>query len=109
MQERNARPGLFSGRKGFAPHRGTDDSFDRSMVLFDHLLEGWHVADGDRRAVYRVVRSNGRGSGLTAITGDGFGVPGRRMALVRTRVAACSSRGLVRRKLKVCPVLSTAR
>src|SRR4029453_11653130 len=37
------------------------------------------------------------------------GTPCRRIALVRKRLAACSSRCSVSRKSIVCPVLSTAR
>src|SRR6266487_552971 len=37
------------------------------------------------------------------------GTPWRRIALVRKRLAACSSRSCVRRKSIVCPILSTAR
>src|SRR5262249_10263970 len=41
-----------------------------AMILFDSIIEVFHLADDDRRAVLSVVTANRRGIGLTAIDRD---------------------------------------
>lgn len=42
------------------------------MVVFYHIMEVLHLADSDRRAVRRIILSNGRRIGLAAVNSNRF-------------------------------------
>jgi hypothetical protein len=59
--------------KRLEPQHGASDPFDAAVVLLHHMIQLFHLADDDRRAVHLVVSPNGSGIGLTAIDGDRLG------------------------------------
>jgi hypothetical protein len=79
------------------------------MIVFDDMIQIFHLADEDSGAMLFVVALNRRGIGLTAVNGDFLGDS---MAAARLREKAPGGLLiplLVRRKSMVCPNVSTAR
>jgi len=68
------------------------------MVLFHNVVEILELADFNRRAVLRIVALDGGFIGRTPVDRDLLWYTMRRIALVRNRLAACSSRCSVKRK-----------
>src|SRR5262249_25055006 len=70
MHDFNAGNRTACGPKGFEAEHGTSDSFYRSMVLLNEVVEIFGVADEDRGVVVTVIVLNRRGIRATLIDGN---------------------------------------
>jgi hypothetical protein len=61
------------GVERFEPQPGASHPLDGSMVLFDHVLQIFHLPGDDVGAVLLVVAFDSGFIGLTAVDGNGFG------------------------------------
>src|SRR5215510_11954713 len=59
----------------FKPQHGPCHPLDTSMILFHHIIQILHLADGDGRAVLLVITFDRGCIGVTAVNGDHFGEP----------------------------------
>jgi hypothetical protein len=71
------------------------------MILLHHIIQILHLADGDGRAVLRIIAFDGGFMSVTAVDGNVSGSPLRRIAFFRNRSAASVSRCSVSRKSMV--------
>jgi hypothetical protein len=101
--------GALGGLERRAPHQGTGDACDGSMVWLPTVVAGCALADHERSAVFCLVALDGGFLGVTAGKCAGRGGQLRRIALVCNRHAASVSRCAVRSTSMVAPDFSPAR
>jgi hypothetical protein len=70
MHEFHTSKGIPGGSERFEPEHGTGDALHCSMILLHHIVEIFHLADSDSRAVFLVVVPDRRRVGLAAINRD---------------------------------------
>jgi hypothetical protein len=75
VHQLDPRQSALCSPKRFEPQHGPGDPFDGAMVLFDDIIEIFHLADDDRGPVLRIIASDGSRIGLAAIDGDLLGHP----------------------------------
>jgi hypothetical protein len=75
VHELNPNEGVLGGLERFKPQHGPCHPLDTSMILFHHIIQILHLADGDGRAVLLVIAFDRGFIGVTAVNGDHFGEP----------------------------------
>jgi hypothetical protein len=70
VHQLDAGEGVLCGIEGLEPEHRTGDPLHATMVLLHHIIQLFHLADDDGGPVLLVVRSDGRGIGLTPIDGN---------------------------------------
>ena len=79
------------------------------MILFHHIMQIFHLADGDGRAVFLVIAFDGGFLGVTAIDGNRLGEPVAADRLLQKPERGLGVPVLRQQKGMVWPCLSTAR
>ena len=75
MRELDAGQRALGRVKRFEAEHGTGDPLHAAMILFDDVIQIFHLAEDNRGPVLRIIASDGGRIGLAAIDGDRLAHP----------------------------------